>query len=144
MIKNNIVKIVIIILFCFAFLSKTYYSISSPSAVVICEDTGRILYDKNANEVRPMASLTKLMTAIIFVENCKMNESIDVDEKACFIGGSEVGLRPNTKITAKDLRGNSNCTPSFRQCRKLCKINEYTSKRNGAKRYTFCNSSRPR
>ena len=103
MIKNNIVKIVIIILFCFAFLSKTYYSISSPSAVVICEDTGRILYDKNANEVRPMASLTKLMTAIIFVENCKMDELIDVDEKACFIGGSEVGLRPNTKITAKDL-----------------------------------------
>ena len=100
--KTNIIKIIIILTLS-TLISKNYYAISSPAAVVICEDTGRILYDKNANEPRPMASLTKLMTAIIFVENCKMDESIDVDEKACFIGGSEVGLRPNTKITAKDL-----------------------------------------
>lgn len=100
--KTNIIKIIIILTLS-TLISKNYYAISSPAAVVICEDTGRILYDKNANEPRPMASLTKLMTAIIFVENCKMDEIIDVDKKACFIGGSEVGLRPNTKITAKDL-----------------------------------------
>ena len=98
--KTNIIKIIIILTLS-TLISKNYYAISSHAAVVICEDTGRILYDKNANEPRPMASLTKLMTAIIFVENCKMDEIIDVDKKACFIGGSEVGLRPNTKITAK-------------------------------------------
>ena len=104
--KKNFKTIILISITLLTLLSKSKIfaiEISSPSAVVICENTGRILYDKNANEVRPMASLTKLMTAIIFVENCKMDELIDVDEKACFIGGSEVGLKPNTKITAKDL-----------------------------------------
>lgn len=96
--------ITLLIIFTMSIKNNRYAKdISSPSAVVICEDTGRILYDKNALEIRPMASLTKLMTAIIFVENCEMDEIIQVDEKACYIGGSEVGLKPNTKITAKDL-----------------------------------------
>lgn len=101
--KKKILKIVIGLLLIIIMKNPKYYTITSPAAVVICEDTGRILYDKNAHKTRPMASLTKLMTAIIFVENCKMDEIIDVDEKACYIGGSEVGLKPNTKISAKNL-----------------------------------------
>ena len=50
--------------------------ISSPSAVVICSDSGRVLFDKNSTEKRKMASLTKIMTALLLVENCKMNENI--------------------------------------------------------------------
>ena len=98
-------KKIILILITLLLINTTCFAaeISSPSAVVICEDTGRILYNKNANEKRPMASLTKLMTAIIFVENCRMNEIIQIDKKACYIGGSEVGLVPNAQISAKDL-----------------------------------------
>ncbi len=77
--------------------------ISSPAAVVICEDTGRILLDKNMNEKRKMASLTKLMTSIILVENCKMDEKITIDKRACYIGGSEAGIKPNEEVTTKDL-----------------------------------------
>lgn len=100
--KTIFILIILIIISCKLHICFAT-DISSPSAVVICEDTGRILYDKNANEKRPMASLTKLMTAIIFVENCRMDEIIQIDKKACYIGGSEVGLIPNTQITAKDL-----------------------------------------
>ncbi len=104
--KKNFKTIILISITLLTLLSKSKIfatEISSPSAVVICENTGRILYDKNANQKRPMASLTKLMTAIIFVENCRMNEIIQIDKNACYIGGSEVGLVPNTQISAKDL-----------------------------------------
>ena len=104
--KKNFKSIILICITLLTLLSKSKIfaiEISSPSAVVICENTGRILYDKNANQKRPMASLTKLMTAIIFVENCRMNEIIQIDKNACYIGGSEVGLVPNTQISAKDL-----------------------------------------
>ena len=77
--------------------------ITSPSAVVICEDSGRILYEKNANEKRKMASLTKLMTSILLVENCDLNEKICVVKEACYIGGSEAGIKPNEEVTANDL-----------------------------------------
>lgn len=77
--------------------------ISSPSAVVICNESGRILYNKNAKEKRKMASLTKMMTAILLVENCEMNEQITIDKRACYIGGSEAGIKPNDTITAENL-----------------------------------------
>ncbi len=77
--------------------------ISSPSAIVICSESGRVLYDKNSNEQRKMASLTKIMTAILLVENCKMDEEITIDKKACYIGGSEAGIKPNEIMTAENL-----------------------------------------
>lgn len=103
---NKLFKIFFINIFLFSyFLTNPIFAtdISSPSAVVICEESGRILYDKNANEKRKMASLTKLMTAILLVENCDMNEKIIVDKRACYIGGSEAGIKPNDEVIAKDL-----------------------------------------
>lgn len=47
---------------------------------------GRILYSKNADEQRPMASLTKIMTSIMLVENCDLNELIEVPSEATWIG----------------------------------------------------------
>ncbi len=77
--------------------------IASPSAVVISSLTGRILYNHNAFEQRKMASLTKMMTAIILCETCDMNEPIQINKDACYIGGSEAGIVPNTTVTAKNL-----------------------------------------
>lgn len=78
-------------------------NISSPSAVVICNESGRILYDKNCKEQRKMASLTKIMTSLLLVENCKMDEEITIAKEACYIGGSEAGIKPNDTITAESL-----------------------------------------
>ena len=98
-------KILVTIFLILNILSSTLLAveISSPSAVVICNESGRILYDKNAKEQRKMASLTKMMTAILLVENCEMNEEITIDKRACYIGGSEAGIKPNDVITAENL-----------------------------------------
>lgn len=70
-------------------IDKSYVDISSPSAIVIDYDSGRILYEKNSNEKRSIASLTKIMTSIMLVEHSKMDEEINVPNAATWIGGSE-------------------------------------------------------
>lgn len=83
--------------------SKDFVDIKVPAAVVIDYDTGRVLFDKNASDKRPMASLTKIMTSILLVENCEMDEMIEVPSQATWIGGSTVGLKKGDKVSAKSL-----------------------------------------
>lgn len=83
--------------------TKLFLNIDTPAAVVIDNDSGRILYDKNAQEKRPMASLTKVMTSIMLVENCSMDEMIEVPQKAAVLGGSTVGLKKGDMISARSL-----------------------------------------
>ena len=87
----------------FATSSKEFVKVNVPSAVVIDAKTGRVLFEKNADEKRPMASLTKIMTSILLVENCKMDELIEVPKEATWIGGSEVGLKKGDKVTVRSL-----------------------------------------
>ena len=87
----------------FALENKEFIDVNVPSAVVIDAKTGRVLFEKNANERRPMASLTKIMTSILLVENCQMDELIEVPAEATWIGGSEVGLKKGDKVTARSL-----------------------------------------
>lgn len=82
---------------------KEFISITAPSAVVIDFDTGRVLYGKNETEKRKMASLTKIITSILLVETCQMDELIEVPPEATWIGGSTVGLKKGDKVSAKSL-----------------------------------------
>lgn len=87
----------------FADSSKEFVDIVSPSAVVMDSQSGRVLFEKNADEKRKIASLTKVMTSILLVENCKMDEMIEVPAAATWIGGSEVGLKKGDKVSSKSL-----------------------------------------
>ena len=78
-------------------------SINSKAAIVFDRDTKCILYSKNANEKRAMASTTKIMTAIIALENYNLEEVITVSKKAASVGGSRLGLTAGDKITMNDL-----------------------------------------
>ncbi len=96
----------------FDYLESSYVStsassepdINSRAAVVIERSTGSILYGKNQDEQRKMASTTKIMTATIVLENVtNLSEIVTVSQKAASIGGSRLGLSTNCKITVKDL-----------------------------------------
>lgn len=84
-------------------INKNFVDIESDAAVVIDYNTGRVLFEKNANEKHKMASLTKIMTSILLVENCSLDELIEVPAEATYIGGSTVGLKKGDKVTAKAL-----------------------------------------
>lgn len=77
--------------------------INSRSSVVIDRNTNTILYGKNENTRRKMASTTKIMTAIIIIENCNLDETIEISKKAAGTGGSRLGLKTGDKITIRDL-----------------------------------------
>lgn len=77
--------------------------VNSRACVVIDRNTNTILYGKNQNQKRKMASTTKIMTAIIIIENCDLNETIEISKKAAGTGGSRLGLKAGDKITIRNL-----------------------------------------
>lgn len=79
------------------------FDVRSPSAIVIDQETGRIFFAKNAHEKRRIASITKIMTAIIAIESGKLDEIVTVSEKAVYTEGSSIYLQPNEKIRLIDL-----------------------------------------
>lgn len=58
--------------------------IVSPSAIVMEVNSGTILYDKNSDEVNYPASITKIMTAYLAVQNCSMDETVTFSADAVF------------------------------------------------------------
>ena len=77
--------------------------INARSACVIDFDTGTILYEKNAYQKRPMASTTKIMTAIIALETCSLNDDVPISGKAAYMDGSTMGLKEGKTVKMKDL-----------------------------------------
>jgi D-alanyl-D-alanine carboxypeptidase (penicillin-binding protein 5/6) len=78
-------------------------SINALAAVVVEESTGRILYGKNALEKRSIASTTKILTALVALENGNPEDKVRVSKRAAAIGGSTVGLREGEEYTLREL-----------------------------------------
>ena len=76
---------------------------NSRSCIVIDRKTNTILYGKNEKQKRKMASTTKIMTATIIIENCNLDETVEISKKAAGTGGSRLGLKSGDKITVRDL-----------------------------------------
>ncbi len=78
-------------------------SVSARSAILMEQDSGRILYQKDANEVRRIASITKIMTAILAIESGKMDDLVKVSDRAVRAEGSSIYLKAGEKIKLEDL-----------------------------------------
>ena len=85
---------------CFAITKPT---VNATSAIAIDTVSGRILYEKNAFSRKPMASTTKIMTAIIAVEKCSLDDIVTISKKAAATGGSNINLKENQQIKLKEL-----------------------------------------
>lgn len=78
-------------------------NINSRAAIIYDRNSGIVLFGKNENEQRKMASTTKIMSAIIVIENSNLDDIITVSQKASSTGGSRLGLHTNDKISVKNL-----------------------------------------
>lgn len=78
-------------------------TINSKAAIIYDRLSGSILYGKSENEKRKMASTTKIMTAIIVIENSNLDDIVTISQKAAGTGGSRLGLHVNDKISIRDL-----------------------------------------
>ena len=107
----------LLLLFCLALLSQpakaaaadnTPFDVQAQSAVLMELETGTVLYAKNADQPLPPASVTKIMTLLLFMEevdagNISLDETVSVSEYAASMGGSQVYLEPGETMRAEDL-----------------------------------------
>lgn len=77
--------------------------VSARSAIVINGDTGEVIWAQNSEEKLPMASTTKIMTALLLCENADLNKEITVTADMLKIEGSSMGLLAGDKVTYHDL-----------------------------------------
>ena len=77
--------------------------VGAKSAITIEQSTGRILYEKDAHTKRRIASITKIMTAILAIESGKMDKTVTVSESILKAEGSAIYLKVGEKIKLSDL-----------------------------------------
>lgn len=77
--------------------------IDAQSAIIIDYKTGKILYEKNSNEPLAMASTTKIMTAILAIENGNLDDIVIVSKDATKAPPVKMFLKENEEIKLKDL-----------------------------------------
>ena len=77
--------------------------INSRAAVIYDRSSKTILYGKNENTKRPMASTTKIMTSIVVLEKANLSDIVEISKNAAGIGGSRLGLKAGDKITVHNL-----------------------------------------
>ena len=84
------------------FLFLLCYKVNA-SIVIMDADSGRVLYNKNMNEKKLIASTTKIMTSIIALENGNLNDEYVVGEEIKEVNGSMIYAHIGDKLTLKDL-----------------------------------------
>lgn len=79
------------------------YDLNARAAVVIDSRTNRILFDKNAREIVPMASTTKILTCLVALKYGNLEKKFKISPHASSIRGSKVGYKKDEEISLKEL-----------------------------------------
>lgn len=96
-------KIILILFLLFVPISVEALASTATSAVLMDMDSGRILYEKNKNEQRLVASISKIMTAVVAIENADLNKEVTVGEEVLTMYGSNIYIELGEKMLLKDL-----------------------------------------
>ena len=100
---------VICLVFCLVLCAQAFVltpaaiEVNAKAAVLIEADSGRVLYEQHAYTRLPMASTTKIMTALVVLERCDLRATVAVDERAVGVEGSSVYLYPGELLTVEQL-----------------------------------------
>lgn len=78
-------------------------SLSAESAILIEYSTGRVIGEKNPDKTMPMASTTKIMTALVAIENSDISTPVSISKEAVGIEGSSIYLYEGEKLSMENL-----------------------------------------
>ena len=95
-------KIILIITLLFPFIIKGI-STSATSAILMDTDNNRIIYSKNIHEVRSVASISKIMTALLAIESGKLDEEVKINSSINKAYGSAIYIKIGEKMKLRDL-----------------------------------------
>ena len=77
--------------------------LNSKAAIIYDRTTKKVIWGKNENERRAMASTTKILTSIVVLENSNLNDIVTISKKAANTGGSRLKINTGDKISVNDL-----------------------------------------
>lgn len=156
--KKNSFKIILLLMITLSFFSIFRvrkikilgYSINNTAEIVMDCYSNIVVYEKNSNEKKFMASTTKILTAICVIENSNLNDVITVSSDTVGIEGSSIYLQVGEKLTVKELlyglmlRSGNDCAETLAKfCGKsienFVKIMNNTAKKIGAINSNFVN-----
>lgn len=93
----------ILLLILFIPICVKAYSTSATSAILMDTDNNRILYSKNIHEIRSVASISKIMTAILAIESGKLDDIVKVNDVIDKSYGSGIYIKKNEELKLIDL-----------------------------------------
>nr|WP_245831048.1 D-alanyl-D-alanine carboxypeptidase family protein [Sediminibacillus massiliensis] len=99
----SIISCLFLIVLSFPNTSIASPGVSATSAVLMERGSGRVLFEKNGNEPQRIASITKIMTAIIAIESGKLDEKVTASKKAVYTEGSSIYLEEGEEMKLEDL-----------------------------------------
>ena len=85
------------------FLSLSVSAVSAEKAILLDAATGRVLYEKNADQQSLIASTTKIMTALVVCEQCNVLDRVRIPKEAVGIEGSSLYLQEGEVLTVQEL-----------------------------------------
>ncbi|MFD3446160.1 serine hydrolase [Microbacteriaceae bacterium 4G12] len=94
------------IVVCLCIPTYTYAAfkdVSARNAVLMEQQSGRVLFSKLPDESEKIASITKIMTAVLAVESGKMGEKVTISDNAVRVEGSAIYLKSGQKVKLEDL-----------------------------------------
>lgn len=155
--RKNIICLLLSAIFVIGFLNyigadgATVFA-DAQSEIAMELTTEKVLSENNADVKLPMASTTKILTAIIIIEDCDLEETIIVPEKAVGVEGSSVYLKKGEEIDVRDLlyglllRSGNDCAAALAihhsgSIEKFAEVMNYRAKKIGAINSNFKNPS---
>lgn len=101
---KKVKKVILLAVICFFSLTNVYaVTDTATSTVVLDTNSKRILYEKNKDEQRLIASITKIMTAVVAIENKNLDDIVTIGEEVLPMYGSNIYIEVGEKMTLKDL-----------------------------------------
>ena len=98
---KRFLSICVCFILCLPFIKAD--ALSAKSAIVLNGDTKEVIFEENSTAQLPMASTTKIMTALLLCENGNLDKEITVTAEMLRVEGSSMGLLAGDKVTLRDL-----------------------------------------
>ncbi len=107
MINKKIISITVLVLFTINLLTKVAYAknldVDAKAAIVMDSKSKIVLFEKNSEMIIPMASTTKIMTALVALKYGNLDKEVRISKNAVSIRGSKVGYKAGEVIIMKEL-----------------------------------------
>lgn len=95
--------VVIILLILIMPISAKAFSTSAECGILMDQNSKRIMYEKNIHKVKSVASISKIMTAVVAIESDKLDEIVVMDEEILKAYGSAIYIKIGEKMSLLDL-----------------------------------------